>query len=62
MFFETNGESKGEGTPGAQRPKNFLNFMQFFGRLGKAVGEGAPPPTRNPGSAPGNVRLGRASA
>ena len=38
--------------------QNFLNFMQFFGNFGKIVcwwppGGLAPPPTGNPGSAPG---------
>ena len=45
----------GAGATGAQ---NFLNFMQFFAKFGKIMlapppAGLAPPPTGNPGSAPG---------
>ena len=43
---------------GPHMAQNFLNFMQFSGKFGKIVswrspGGSAPPPTGNPGSAPG---------
>ena len=53
----TSGGSKGGAHPTGQ---NFLNFMQFFGKiwqicmLAPSPGGLAPPPTRNPGSAPDN--------
>ena len=54
------GGSKG-GTPGMHSPmdQNFFNFMQYFGKIWQICmlappPEGlAPPPTRNPESAPG---------
>ena len=49
------------GAPGARPPtaQHFLNFMQFFKKFGKIIcwrpPRGlAPPPTENPGSAPGS--------
>ena len=36
---------------GAPPDQNFLNFMQFFGKIWQ-ICKLAPPPTRNPGSAP----------
>ena len=50
------GRSRRAPSPTVQ---NFLNFMQFFGKFGKIIGRHplpgglAPPPTENPGSAPG---------
>ena len=51
------------GRPGPAPPtdQNFLNFMQFFEKIWQICMLGpppeglAPPPTRNPGSAPENV-------
>ena len=58
-LLEPSGGSKGALPARPPPAQNFLNFMHFFGNFGQICmlapppGGLAPPPTGNPGSAPG---------